>query len=83
MADRLRDQQKFEHLQNRYIGVGTPDTTRYEWQTNVHRDTYTSFVGHPALLEYLSIGLGEPQAVVKTQFIDKMIQPCGPPPSKD
>ena len=41
-----------------------------EWQTNVHRDTFASYVGHPALVEHFSIGLGEPQAMVRTRFID-------------
>lgn len=41
-----------------------------EWQTNVHRDSYASYVGHPSLVEHFSIGLGQPQAMVRTRFID-------------
>ncbi|KAK9473952.1 splicing factor 3B subunit 5/RDS3 complex subunit 10 [Dipodascopsis tothii] len=83
MADKLRAQQQLEQLQNRYVGVGHADTTRYDWMSNVHRDTYASYVGHPPLLQHFAIALNEPQARVKTAFIEKMIRPCGVPPERD
>ncbi|CAN6621840.1 RDS3 complex subunit 10 [Trichomonascus vanleenenianus] len=73
--DRLRDQQRFEQLQTRYIGVGHPDITKEEWQTNVARDTYASFIGHPPMLEQFSIALGESRVETQMRFIDSMIQP--------
>jgi splicing factor 3B subunit 5 len=81
MADKLRAQQQLEALQARYVGTGHPDTTKFEWTSNVKRDTYTSIIGHPALLQYVSIGLGEPRELVRAQMIEKMIQPCGKPPA--
>lgn len=39
---------------------------RSEWMTNQHRDTSSSIVGHPALLQYLSVADGE--ATARTKF---------------
>ncbi|ODQ65624.1 splicing factor 3B subunit 5/RDS3 complex subunit 10 [Nadsonia fulvescens var. elongata DSM 6958] len=75
---RLRAGQQFEQQQSRFIGVGNVNTTKQEWQSNVHRDTYASLIGHPATLEQLAISLGLSQEELKLQFINKMIQPCGP-----
>ncbi|TNY20460.1 splicing factor 3B subunit 5/RDS3 complex subunit 10 [Rhodotorula diobovata] len=57
--------------------------TKYEWLTNQHRDTSSSIVGHPALLQYLSIADGEACARTKFELTERMLQPCGPPPPKD
>lgn len=46
-----------------------------EWQTNIHRDSYASYIGHPPLLQYFALALGEPQAKVRTDFID--VSSCG------
>lgn len=80
MADKLRAQQQLEQLQTRYIGTGHADTTKFEWTSNIMRDSYSSFIGHPPLLEYMAIGLGEPKEKVRIMLLDKMIQPVGPPP---
>ncbi|KAK9457821.1 splicing factor 3B, subunit 5 [Dipodascopsis uninucleata] len=83
MADKLRAQQQLEQLQARYIGIGHPDTAKHEWLTNVRRDSYASYIGHPPMLEHFAVALNEPQARIKTQFIERMVQPCGPPPEKE
>jgi len=36
----------------------------------VHRDTYASYIGHPPLLEYMSVATGEPMAKMRTAFIE-------------
>jgi len=41
-----------------------------EWVSNVHRDTYASYIGHPPLLEYMSVATGEPMAKMRTAFIE-------------
>ncbi|KAL9083676.1 MAG: hypothetical protein Q9159_005640 [Coniocarpon cinnabarinum] len=58
MADKLRAAQALEALQHRHIGTGHADTTKFEWASNVHRDTKASVVGHAPSLQYLSVGLG-------------------------
>ncbi|KAI0547541.1 splicing factor 3B subunit 5/RDS3 complex subunit 10 [Xylaria curta] len=82
-ADKLRTQQELERLQAKYIGTGHPDTTSWEWRTNIARDTYSSLVGHPPQLAYISLAQNEPAAKVRAQLIRKMIQPCGPPPPRE
>ncbi|KAK4155171.1 splicing factor 3B subunit 5/RDS3 complex subunit 10 [Chaetomidium leptoderma] len=95
MADKLRNQQELERLQAKYIGTGHPDTTSWEWKTNIHRDTYSSIAGHPPLLSYLALAENEPVAKVRIQMIRvcscsypclrrlKMLQPAGAPPPRE
>ncbi|TGO47953.1 hypothetical protein BCON_0257g00150 [Botryotinia convoluta] len=80
MADKLRAQQQLEQLQQRYVGTGHADTTRFEWTSNIQRDSYASYVGHPPLLSYMAIGMGSPREIVRKNMIEKMIQPVGKPP---
>jgi len=83
MADKLRATQQLEQLQARYIGTGHADTTKFEWVSNVHRDTLATYVGHPPLLEYMSVATGEPMAKMRAKFIERMIRPVGNPPEKE
>ncbi|KAG9242139.1 splicing factor 3B subunit 10 SF3b10 [Calycina marina] len=80
MADKLRAQQQLEALQARYVGTGHPDTTKFEWTSNIQRDSYASYVGHPPLLSYMAVGMGECREKVRAKFIESMIQPVGKPP---
>ncbi|KAI4098219.1 MAG: hypothetical protein L6R37_006618 [Teloschistes peruensis] len=80
-ADKLRTQQQLEQLQSRYVGTGHADTTKFEWASNIHRDSLASYIGHPPLLAYMSLGLGEPKEKVRAMFLEKMIQPVGRPPA--
>jgi splicing factor 3B subunit 5 len=78
-ADKLRNQQELERLQAKYIGTGHPDTTSWEWKTNIHRDTQSSIVGHPPLLSYIALAQNEPIAKVRTEMI--RVRPQTSPPS--
>jgi splicing factor 3B subunit 5 len=69
-ADKLRAQQQLEQLQARYVGTGHADTTRYEWTSNVARDSLASYVGHAPLLQYMSLGMAEPREKVRAMLID-------------
>ena len=82
MGDRYNIHSQLEHLQSKYIGTGHSDTTKWEWLTNQHRDTYASFVGHFDQLNYLAIARNETKARLKFNYLKKMVQPCGPPPFK-
>ncbi|EAQ89928.1 conserved hypothetical protein [Chaetomium globosum CBS 148.51] len=75
MADKLRNQQELERLQAKFIGTGHPDTTSWEWKTNIHRDTYSSIAGHPPLLSYIALAENEPVAKVRVQMI-RVWNPC-------
>ena len=83
MADKLRTQQQLEALQARHVGTGHADTTPFEWASNIHRDTYASYVGHPPLLQYLSIGMGEAKEIVRARMIEAMVRPVGPPRERE
>ncbi|KAM7220080.1 Splicing factor 3B subunit 5/RDS3 complex subunit 10 [Rhypophila decipiens] len=83
MADKLRTQQELERLQAKYIGTGHPDTTSWEWKTNIQRDTSASIVGHPPLLALVALAQNEPTAKVRARLIRSMIQPAGPPPARE
>ncbi|KAK5796525.1 hypothetical protein VI817_005810 [Penicillium citrinum] len=80
MADKLRTLQNLEALQARYIGTGHADTTKYEWTSNILRDSYASYVGHNPLLSYMSVGMGEPKEKVRTMMLEKMVRGAGNPP---
>jgi splicing factor 3B subunit 5 len=80
MADKLRAQQQLEAQQARFIGIGSADTTKFEWMSNMQRDSMSSYVGHPPLLQYMSIGLGQPREVTRVQILERMVRPVGPPP---
>ncbi|KAF2788199.1 splicing factor 3B subunit 5/RDS3 complex subunit 10 [Melanomma pulvis-pyrius CBS 109.77] len=80
MADKLRAQQQLESLQARYIGTGNSDTTKFEWTSNIARDSLSSYIGHPPMLQYMSIGLGQSRERTRVQFLERMIQPVGKPP---
>lgn len=83
MADKLRTQQQLESLQNKYIGTGHADTTKHEWTSNIARDSYASYQGHPPLLHYMAIGMGMPMEKVRMQCMEKMVLPVGPAPERD
>lgn len=45
------------------------------------RDSYASFVGHPPLLEYMTLATGETtREEMRVKLIEKMVRPVGPPP---
>ena len=83
-ADKLRTQQQLESLQNKYIGTGHADTTKHEWTSNIARDSYASYQGHPPLLQYMSIGMGQSMERTRMMCMEKMVLPVGPaPPVED
>ncbi|KAK3674778.1 hypothetical protein LTR78_005500 [Recurvomyces mirabilis] len=83
MADKLRTQQQLEALQNKYIGTGHADTTKHEWTSNIARDSYASFQGHPPLLHYMSIGMGQGVERTRVHCMESMVLPCGPAPATE
>ncbi|KAJ9504082.1 hypothetical protein H2202_000138 [Exophiala xenobiotica] len=83
MADKLRTLQQLESLQAKYVGTGHADTSTYDWKNNIVRDSYASYIGHPPLLAYMALGMGESKEVVRGQFIEKMVRASGPPPARE
>ncbi|KAI9274315.1 splicing factor 3B subunit 5/RDS3 complex subunit 10 [Phascolomyces articulosus] len=81
--DRFNINSQIEHLQSKYVGTGHADTIKHEWLTNQHRDSYASFIGHTSLLTYFGTAENECTARVKFNLMEKMLQPCGPPPVRE
>jgi len=69
-----------DQLKARYGGTGHADMSKYDWMTSQHRDTYASHMGHYDQMVYLSTA--QNQSIARTHFdmMQKMIEPCGPPP---
>jgi splicing factor 3B subunit 5 len=74
-ADKLRAQQQLEQLQARYVGTGHADTTKFEWTSNIQRDSFASYVGHPPLLSYMAIGMGECREKVRAHMVEVSVAP--------
>ena len=82
MGDRFNILSQMEHLQSKYMGTGHADSTKFEWAAHQHRDTFSSLMGHQDLTNYLAVAENESKARVKFNMLEKMLQPCGPPPEK-
>ncbi|KAI9918183.1 hypothetical protein PsorP6_013157 [Peronosclerospora sorghi] len=54
-----------------------------EWAMNQHRDTLASHLGHTDMLAYFAVVENESMGRVRYNILEKMLQPCGPPPPKE
>ena len=54
-----------------------------EWAVNQHRDSLALYVGFDSLSHYIAVAENESVGRVKFNAMQKMIQPCGPPPPKE
>mmetsp|Transcript_10251 Transcript_10251/g.38838 ORF Transcript_10251/g.38838 Transcript_10251/m.38838 type:complete len:88 (+) Transcript_10251:109-372(+) len=82
-ADRFNKDRSWEFIQNKYVGTGHSDITKYEWATNMQRDTLSSHFGHADMVMYIGVAQNDSHGRVRYQLLEKMLQPCGPPPAKD
>ncbi|CAB0009191.1 unnamed protein product [Nesidiocoris tenuis] len=83
MGDRYNINSQLEHLQSKYVGTGHADTSKYEWLVNQHRDSYSSYLGHFDMLNFFAIAENEAKARVRFNLMERMLQPCGPPPRRN
>lgn len=44
--------------------------TKHEWTSNIARDSYASYIGHPGLLSYMAVGMGECREVVRARMVE-------------
>ena len=56
--------------------------TRNQPRCHFSRDTFASLMGHTDLTNHLAICENETKARVRFYMLEKMLQPCGPPPEK-
>ena len=83
MSERENLTNNFEVLQNKYVGTGHSDMTRWEWGTNIQRDTLASHIGHKSRLLYMAVAQNESSVRTRINFLNKMLRPCGPPTKKE
>ena len=81
-ADRFSINKSWDQVQAKYVGTGHGDTTKFEWASNQHRDTIASHVGHYDMLSYFAVAQNDSVGRVRYQLLEKMLQPCGPPPAR-
>ena len=46
------------------------------------RDSCASHIGHFDMINYFALAENESKARMKFNLVEKMLQPCGPPPEK-
>lgn len=83
LQDRFNVNTQQELLASKYVGTGNSDTTRWEWNVNIKRDTYSSIIGNHSLAAYQAIGENESIGRIKYNLKQSMLSPCGPPPQRD
>ena len=83
MNERFAFQNQIEHNNLRVTGTGTPDTTKWEYGTNIQRDALASHIGHYSRMIYFATAENETTFRLRHQMLLKMVQPCGPPPEKN
>merc|ERR1711884_300367 len=76
-SDRFNINSQLEHLQTKYVGTGHPDLHRYDWFTNIKRDTYASLVGHHNMVTYVALCENESIGRSKYTMLQNMFLPCG------
>lgn len=54
MNERFTFHSQIEHRNLRYTGTGTPDTTKWEYGTNLRRDALSSHLSHFSRMLYFS-----------------------------
>ena len=69
-CDRYNFNKSFEHIQNKYVGTGHSDITKFEWAVNQHRDSITSFVGHHDMLNYFAMAQNDSVGRVRYQLLE-------------
>jgi splicing factor 3B subunit 5 len=74
-----RKKANWDHVQNRSVGTGNPDTTKKEWASNQMRDTIASNIGHPDMLAYISVAQSDSMGRVRYELLEKMLTPTGQP----
>lgn len=69
----------WEYLRSRYVGTGSPDTTREEWLTNIQRDSLASGVGHHDQLAFFALAGNKSIERTRMEMLGKMARPVPAP----
>ncbi len=82
-ANRYDFNKPFSLVQNRQVGTGNPDLSKFEWSVTQQRDTCASAVAHVDMSMYVGTATGESVGRVRYGMMEKMLQPCGRPPVRE
>ena len=83
LQDRFNVNTQQELLASKYVGTGHPETSKFEWNLQMKRDTYASFLGHHHLAVYQAIGENQSIGRIKYSLKEAMLMPCGVPPQRE
>uniref|UniRef100_A0A8R1IJR9 Uncharacterized protein n=1 Tax=Caenorhabditis japonica TaxID=281687 RepID=A0A8R1IJR9_CAEJA len=73
-------------LSKRKMSDSDDDTTEHRFSIQpkeAHRDTRAFQMSHPGMNTYIAVVENESRARTRFNQINRMIQPCGPPPEKN
>jgi splicing factor 3B subunit 5 len=62
-----------DHLYAKTVGCGHPDTSKWEFATNIQRDSLASHVGHYSRLAFMANVENESIARTRIKFLEKMV----------
>jgi len=65
------------------VGTGHPDLHRYDWFSNIKRDTYASLASQHNMVTYVALCENESVGRSKYAMLQRMFLPCGTPPERD
>lgn len=60
-------------MQNKFVGTGHSDITKFEWASNQHRDTLASHIGHNDMLSYFAVAQNDSIGRVRYQLLEVRI----------
>ena len=69
-ADRFSINKTWDHIQNKYVGTGHSDMTKFEWGSNQHRDTIASHIGHYDMLSFFAVAQNDSVGRVRFQLLE-------------
>jgi splicing factor 3B subunit 5 len=65
----------WDYLKSRYVGTGSPDTSREEWIQNIQRDTLANGIGHYDQLMFFSLATNQSIERTRLEMLNKMVKP--------
>lgn len=68
----------WEHLAAKFVGTGSPDTTKAEFADQHARDTAASLLGHPDAVAFIAAAEGVTTGRAKYELLMEMAKPLPP-----
>lgn len=66
-------QNQMDHLYAKTVGTGHADTTKWEFATNIQRDSLASHIGHHSRLSYMASVQNESTAKMRIMMLERMV----------